>query len=210
MAETLEYGVDLPASEHRDIAHAIRLQAEALQRLMTNLLDLARMQSEGVRLNKEWHAIDEIVGSALRHIGPALKDHRVKTALPMDLPLIAVDAVLIERVLANLLDNAGKYTPPGSTIVVGATCLNDAIHLYVEDDGPGLPSLEPERLFEPFARGQKESSIAGVGLGLALSRSVVKAHDGVIRAEQRRPHGARFEIQLPRGSPPEIEREVIE
>jgi two-component system, OmpR family, sensor histidine kinase KdpD len=207
LAETLEQPHSLTTAEHAELAHAIRLQAEGLQRLVTNLLDLARMQSAGVRINKEWHALGEIVGSALARFGPVLDKGRVKTDLPADLPLVEVDATLLERVLVNLLDNAVKYTPAESIIRIRASALGNTMYLFVEDDGPGLPTSDIERLFAPFTRGQKESSISGVGLGLALCRTIVSAHAGTIRAEQGEPHGARFEIQLPLGAPPEIERE---
>jgi two-component system sensor histidine kinase KdpD len=122
---------------------------------------------------------------------------------------VEVDASLIERVLINLFDNAAKYTPPTSTITIRGGASGDSMYLVVEDDGPGLPTTDPEALFEPFTRGQKESSIAGVGLGLALCRSIVAAHGGMIRAEAHRPHGVAFEIRLPLGTPPEIESEIL-
>ena len=210
LAETLERPESLKASEQSELAHAIRRQAEELQRLVANLLDLARMQSEGVRLNKEWHALGEIVGSGLARIAPTLAKRHVRTDLPADLPLVELDAILFERVLVNLLDNAVKYTKPGSTIHIGAKVAEGSMCFFVEDDGPGLPVSDVESLFEPFTRGQKELSIAGVGLGLALCRSIVSAHGGTIQAKQLRPHGARFEIHLPLGSPPEIEDESAE
>jgi two-component system sensor histidine kinase KdpD len=116
---------------------------------------------------------------------------------------------MFERVLVNLLDNAAKYTPSDSSIVIRAKASDGMMYFFVEDDGPGLPSTDTDSLFEPFTRGQKESSISGVGLGLALCRSIVAAHGGSIRAGQRMPHGACFEIHLPLGSPPEIEREAL-
>ncbi|SDR58508.1 two-component system, OmpR family, sensor histidine kinase KdpD [Rhizobiales bacterium GAS113] len=207
LAETLEQATEISSVVRMDVASAIRRQAEELQRLVTNLLDLARMQSAGIRLNKEWHSLDEIVGSVLSRLGPALAKRRVRTDLPSDLPLVEVDASLIERVLANLIDNALKYTGADSTILIGAKALEDSMYCFVEDDGPGLPTSEPESLFEPFTRGQKETSIPGVGLGLALCRSIIDAHKGTIRGEPRHPTGARFEFRLPLGSPPEIEKE---
>jgi two-component system sensor histidine kinase KdpD len=208
LAETLERE-RAPGPEHPELASAIRTQAEALERLVTNLLDLARMQGEGVHLNKDWHALGEIVGTALARVSPSLASHRVRTDLPADLPLIEIDAVLIERVLVNLLDNAVKYTPSGSTITIRAKASGPAMHVFVEDDGPGLPALDCDQLFQPFTRGQKESSIAGVGLGLALCRSIIAAHNGTIQAERLQPHGSRFEIALPVGRPPLIEHEAI-
>lgn len=207
LAETLEHGSDLPDAQRTDLARSIRLQVDGLKRLISNLLDLARMQTEGVRLNREWHSAGEIVGSAL-HLSEAFTGPRpILTLVPADLPLIEVDATLIERVLTNLLDNAAKYTPPSSTITVRGAVAGDSMLLTVEDDGPGLPVADPEVLFEPFARGQQESAIVGVGLGLTLCRSIVAAHGGTIRADLHKPHGARFEIRLPLGTPPAIEPE---
>jgi two-component system sensor histidine kinase KdpD len=208
LAETLEQPERLTRSEQSELARAVRMQAEELQRLVMNLLDLARMQSEGVRLNKEWHALDEIVGSALARLTRGLEKRQLPTDLPADLPLVELDALLFERVLVNLLDNAVKYTQEDSIIQIRARACGDTIYFFVEDNGPGFPTLDTEALFEAFARGQKESSITGVGLGLALCRSIVAAHGGTIRAEHLKPHGARFEIRLPLGSPPEIEHEI--
>jgi two-component system, OmpR family, sensor histidine kinase KdpD len=207
LAETLERGTELSAIERAEVASAIRNQADGLQQVVTNLLDLARMQSAGIRLNKEWHSLDEIVGSALSRLGPALSERRVCTDLPSDLPLLEVDASLIERVLINLLDNALKYAPADALILIGAKAVGDSLYFFFEDRGPGLPPGDPEQFFQPFVRGQKESSISGVGLGLALCRSIIEAHGGTIRAEAAQPSGTRFEIRLPLGSPPPIEEE---
>lgn len=210
LAETLEQPSGLSPGEQVDLARSIRNQADELKRLVINLLDLARMQSQGVRLNKDWHSLSEIVGCALAHCAAHLAPRTIRTSLPPDLPLIEADATLIERVLINLFDNAAKYTPPGSTLRVrGGLSGDDALLLVIEDDGPGLPpAIDPETLFEPFTRGRKESSIAGVGLGLALCRSIIAAHGGGIRAETRTSGGAAFEIRLPLGAPPEIESEA--
>jgi len=208
LAETLERGTELSAAERAEVASAIRNQADGLHRVVTNLLDLARMQNAGIRLNKEWHSLDEIVGSALSRLGPALSDRCVRTDLPSDLPLLEVEASLIERVLVNLLDNALKYTPADAQILIAAKAVGESLYFFVEDGGPGLPLGDPEQLFEPFVRGQKESAISGVGLGLALCRSIVEAHGGTIRAEAAQPAGTRFEICLPLGSPPPIEEEA--
>jgi two-component system sensor histidine kinase KdpD len=207
LAETLEQATDLPRNEQTEVASAIRHQAEELQQLVTNLLDLARMQSAGVRLDKQWHPLDEIVGSALSRLGPALSKREVRTELPSDLPLVEVDASLFERVLINLLDNALKYTPPDAKILIGAKAVGPSMYCFVEDNGPGLPPGDPEQFFKPFVRGQKESAISGVGLGLALCRSIIAAHGGTIRAEAAKPAGTRFEIRVPLGSPPGIEEE---
>jgi two-component system sensor histidine kinase KdpD len=208
LAETLEQAADLSESDRTEVASAICHQAEGLQSVVTNLLDLARMQSAGIRLNKEWYSLEEIVGSALSRLSPALALRNIRADLPTDLPLIEVDASLIERVLVNLVDNALKYTPPVAKILIGAKAAGDSIYFFVEDNGPGLPPGDCEHLFEPFVRGQKESAISGVGLGLALCRSIIGAHGGTVRAEAARPSGTRFEIRLPLGTPPKVAEEV--
>ncbi|RQQ01839.1 DUF4118 domain-containing protein [Burkholderia stagnalis] len=207
LAETLERPERLAPGQPAGLARSIRDQAEALHLLVVNLLDLARMQSEGVRLNREWHMLDEIVGSALAHSAHALAGRDVKADLPADLPLIDVDALLIERVLMNLLDNAAKYAGADASVSVRARVFGETIYVFVEDDGPGFVVRDPEPLFAPFERERQVSSIAGVGLGLALCRSIVNAHGGSIRAMPLEPHGARFEIRLPLGAPPDIEHE---
>jgi two-component system sensor histidine kinase KdpD len=121
---------------------------------------------------------------------------------------LEVDASLIERVLVNLVDNALKYTPQEAKILIGAKAVGDSIYFFVEDNGPGLPPGNSEQLFEPFVRGQKESAISGVGLGLALCRSIIGAHGGTIRAEAVRPSGTRFEVRLPLGIAPKVEEKV--
>jgi two-component system sensor histidine kinase KdpD len=208
LAETLEHPAGIGSAEHIALARSIRMQSEELQRLVSNLLDLARMQSEGVHLNKEWQSLSEIVGSALARLPSRTDRLRMRAELGPDLPLIEVDAALIERVLVNLIDNALKYAGADATITIRAQASGEAMQLFVEDNGPGLPNVDPDSLFEAFTRGRKESAIAGVGLGLALCRSIVAAHAGTIHASQRRPQGACFEIRLPLGSPPEIEHEI--
>ncbi|MDR3572063.1 MAG: DUF4118 domain-containing protein [Candidatus Pacebacteria bacterium] len=209
LAETLETAAPFQPSDKSDIAGAIRQQAEELQRLVTNLLDLARMQSDGVKLEKQWHSIEEIVGITLGRLGPALSNRQIRTRFPKDLPLIEVDACLFERVLFNLIDNAFKYAKDAE-ILIGAQPSGDSMYCFVEDSGPGLPPGDSERLFEPFARGKTESSIAGVGLGLALCRNIITAHGGIVRAEAKQPSGTRFEIRLPLGTPPKFEMNDIE
>jgi two-component system sensor histidine kinase KdpD len=130
----------------------------------------------------------------------------VAVRLADDLPLLDLDAVLIERVFVNLLENAGKYTPAGSAIEIAARAGSDSVTITVDDHGPGLPPGREEAIFEKFERGVKESATPGVGLGLAIARAIVQAHGGVIRAANRvengRTAGARFIIELPRGEPP--------
>jgi two-component system sensor histidine kinase KdpD len=128
----------------------------------------------------------------------------VEIDLDPKLPLVEFDAVLIERVLCNLLENAAKYTAPGSTVRIGADISGERLLVTVTDNGPGLPKGQEEAIFEKFTRGTRESATSGVGLGLAICRAIVEAHRGKIWAENTAEGGARFSVTLPLGTPPEI------
>ncbi len=195
----------LADDSRRELAVAIRDKAQRLTALVTNLLEMARLQAGTVQLNRDWHAIEEVVGSALRQMTEPLARHRVITEIPPDTPLCEFDPVLIERVLVNLFDNAAKYTPPGSTLTVKATYDAQWLQVAVEDDGPGLPAGQEEKLFEKFERGAAESAKPGVGLGLAICRAILNAHGGEIHAENRAEGGARFVFRLPLGTAPRYE-----
>jgi two-component system sensor histidine kinase KdpD len=123
--------------------------------------------------------------------------------LPKDLPLVCFDAVLIERVLANLLENAAKYTPPGSRILIEAAVRGTQLEVAVADNGPGLAPGSEETVFEKFTRGRTESATPGMGLGLAICRAIVEAHRGRIQAHNEPQGGVRFTFFLPLGTPPE-------
>jgi two-component system sensor histidine kinase KdpD len=178
------------------LTQTIYEEGERLDRLVGNLLDMTRLESGRLRLQREWHSAEELVGGALARMEKALARHRVVTAVPADLPLVPVDALLIERVLVNLLDNAVKYTPEGATIWVSASSDEGRLEIEVADDGPGLPPGEEERVFEKFFRASS-SQRRGFGLGLAICRAIVAAHGGVIRAENRAAGGVAFRFTLP-------------
>ena len=196
----------LPAPQQQ-LTEAIQQSAQRMSALVNNLLDMARLEAGAVQLNNAWQPLEEVVGSALAASGPAIATHTVDVHLPEDLPLLQIDAVLMERVLVNLLENAAKYTPAGTAIHITATAQSDAVALTITDEGPGLPRGREELLFEKFERGTRESATPGVGLGLAICRAIVQAHGGSIRGDtmmndQGRPTGARFTLLLPRGTPP--------
>jgi two-component system, OmpR family, sensor histidine kinase KdpD len=174
-----------------------------------NLLDMARLQAGKVKLRKEWQLLEEVIGSSLKSLELPLARHRIATRLPEDLPLLEFDAVLIERVLVNLLENAIKYAPDGD-ILIEAHRTGDAVEVAVADNGPGLPSGEEENLFALFERGQHEASVSGVGLGLAICRAIVEFHGGQIRAMGNPGGGARFVFSLPVGTPPAIDQALME
>ena len=189
----------VPPGGAADMLEQVRIQAQAMQRLVENLLDMARLQQGGVHLQREWLPLDEVVGSALRQMRARLGQHPVSTDVPASLPLLQLDALLMERVLVNLLDNAAKYTPAGTPLAISACVQDGELLLSVRDGGPGLPfHLPVETLFEPFTRGTAESTVSGIGLGLALVRSIVEAHGGRIEAAPARPGpGTIFTLRFP-------------
>jgi len=204
LAQTLAGMGDLPAAAH-ELSEALRQQSQRVSAMVNNLLDMARLQSGAVRLNLQWQPVDEVVGVALQAMQATLSAHRLRVDIPAGLPLLNLDAVLMERVLCNLLENAAKYTPAGSQIVLSARLdAEQRLLLTVADNGPGLPAGREEQLFAKFTRGERESSTPGVGLGLAICRAIVEAHGGRIWAERGVEGGAAFVISLPLGEPPAL------
>ncbi|SFC14756.1 two-component system, OmpR family, sensor histidine kinase KdpD [Polaromonas sp. OV174] len=206
LADGLQRSAPPLAGEQAQAAQAIGYQARSLSALVNNLLDMARLQSGAVSLRSDWQSVEEIVGSAIRQAQPALAGQTVKTALPADLPLVEFDAVLMERVLVNLLENAAKYGRSGDApIEITARVSDSALVLTLRDHGPGLPAALSGRehtLFDKFTRGEIESARPGVGLGLAICKAVVDAHRGQISAANAAGGGAEFSISLPRRPPP--------
>ncbi|MES2099215.1 MAG: DUF4118 domain-containing protein [Pseudomonadota bacterium] len=208
LADTLVGSTPPLLPQPLEIARAIGNEARRMNAMVGNLLDMARLQSGAVQLRRDWQPIEEVVGTALQSVGAALAGRNVRTELAPGLPLVNIDAVLIERVLANLLENAGKYTPKGSTVTIAARVVAPDLLVSVTDDGPGLPAGREEALFEKFTRGERESATPGVGLGLAICRAIVEAHEGRIWVESADlpapQRGARFCFTLPLGSPPSM------
>jgi two-component system sensor histidine kinase KdpD len=207
LAETLALALTAEQSPHQDSLTAIREQAVRMALLADNLLDMAKLQTGGVRLRKDWQSLEELVGSAVRMLEQPLHDHPLRLRLDPELPLINCDAVLIERVLVNLLENAAKYTSSG--VAIGITAVTDSDWLKVEvwDQGPGLPAGQEQTVFEKFTRGHAESAAPGVGLGLAICLAIIQAHSGRIQAANRASGGAVFTFTLPLETPPPLEVE---
>ena len=160
-----------------------------------------RIESGQVKLNLQWQPFEEVVGAALESSRSMLQRHKVEVHIPRDLPLVRFDALLIERVLVNLLENAAKYTPPGSTVTLAAETIEDRLSVSVSDNGPGLPTGREEAVFQKFTRGDRESATPGVGLGLAICRAIVEAHQGTIVGANRPAGGAILTFTLPLGDP---------
>lgn len=187
----------LDSATRRELAQTAHEEAERLNRLVKNLLDMTRLTAGAIRPNKEWHPLDEIVGVALRRLDKRLVGRRVDVNLPTDLPPILLDDVLIEQVLINLLENADNYTPAGGPIEIVAKAIPEAVQIVVADRGPGVPQAERDHIFEKFYRLKHEGTEGGAGLGLAICRGFVEAHGGRIWVEDREGGGARFCFTLP-------------
>jgi two-component system sensor histidine kinase KdpD len=204
LAESLARTAPELSNVQMETAQAIQDEARRMSTLVSNLLDMARIESGEVTLNLQWQPFEEVVGAALQAARGMLHRHTVVVQLPRDLPLIKFDAVLIERVLVNLLENVSKYTPPGSTVTLSAQVITDHLSVSVADNGPGLPAGREEAVFQKFTRGERESATPGVGLGLAICRAIIESHQGKIIAAQRPGGGAVFTFTLPLGLPPRI------
>ncbi len=202
LADTLELTSPAPTEQQLQISQAIRQSAIRMSALVSNLLDMARLEAGAVQLNRQWQPLEEVVGSALTICNQQLRNRPVQVDLPDHLPMLHLDSVLFERVLVNLLENAAKYTPDGTPITIAAHVERDQIVIHVDDRGPGLPPGKETSIFEKFERGNKESATPGVGLGLAICRAIVQAHGGAISGSNLAGGGARFTITLPQGLPP--------
>ncbi len=207
--DSLMIATPTPAGQQIELLQASREEVFRMTSLVNNLLDMARLQAGAVKLNLQWQPIEEVIGSSLRSMRPVLQRHHVQTNIADDVPLLNIDAVLIERVLSNLIENAVKYSPLGGLITIGARKVGaDTAEVWIEDNGPGIAPGKEESIFNKFERGQKETNIPGVGLGLAICRAIIDAHGGSIRAEQVHSGGACFVFSLPVGIPPAIEAEA--
>jgi two-component system sensor histidine kinase KdpD len=186
-----------------ELCQTISEEAHRLNRLVNNLLEMTRLESGAIQVHKEWQPLEEVVGAALTRLEVQLADRPLTTHLPADLPLVPLDSVLIEQVLINLLDNAIKYTPPGSPLTLSAWATPGAVTVEVADQGPGIPPGDAQRIFEKFYRAQRSGERSGVGLGLAICRGIVETHGGRIWADNRPGGGAVFRFTLPiQGTPP--------
>jgi two-component system sensor histidine kinase KdpD len=197
---------ELPATA-LETAQALHEQAARLAGLVGNLLDMARLNAGEVKLRREWQPIEEVIGASIKLLGSALAEHPVKVILEKDLPLLEFDAVLIERVFCNLLENAAKYSPKGCSIELSAAHKGDVVEVSVADQGPGFPEQRQDELFNMFVRGETVSGKPGTGLGLAICKAIVEVHGGQIAAMNRPEGGGCIRFSLPKGVPPVLEEE---
>jgi two-component system sensor histidine kinase KdpD len=184
------------AREEIELLDAVCEEADRLERLLANLLDMTRLESGAFEVRRDWVPLEEIVGAALGRLESQLAGRPVELDLPPELPLLSVDAVLLQQVFFNLLENATKYTPSGSAISISAHQRDRVIEVAVADRGPGVTAGNETRVFEKFVRDDSGAG-RGVGLGLAICRGIIEAHGGGIEVENRPGGGALFRLWLP-------------
>jgi two-component system sensor histidine kinase KdpD len=191
------HGANLDAATRETLAQSIEDKAQEMSGLISNVLDLMRFESGQITLRRDWQTLDDLVGAALGQLEGRLKEHPVELDLSQDLPPVYVDGQLIVQVFTNLLENVAKYTPAGTRVHIAAQAADDLVRVTVDDEGPGLPRGDVNRLFDKFQRGAEEGSVVGAGLGLAICRAIIRAHRGDIEGGQRPGGGARFVFSLP-------------
>ncbi|HEY0340895.1 MAG TPA: DUF4118 domain-containing protein, partial [Steroidobacteraceae bacterium] len=180
------------------LGHLIEEKARDMSELLTNVLELMRLETGTAALRADWQSLEDLAGIAVRNIEHRFGGRRMVTDIPNEFPPVFVDGQLAVQLLTNLLENATKHTPVDTSITIRAVVRDGRALLTVEDDGTGFGARNPEELFEKFERGQKESHLSGVGLWLANCRAIGHLHGGTIRASNRDAGGgARFEFTLP-------------
>jgi two-component system sensor histidine kinase KdpD len=192
----------LGEEQRRDLLETIREEGERLQRLVTNLLDVTRLESGVVDLDKEWVPLEEVVGSSLDRMTAQLGDRVVKVEFPPNLPMVQADPVLLGQVVVNLVENAHKYSPLDQPIEIKGWATERFLTLSITDHGPGIPEGEEERVFDKLVRFPQGEARPGAGLGLAICKGVALAHGGRIQAINRPVGGAQFLVSLPLGNKP--------
>jgi len=183
--------------DRRSLIETAREEAERLNRLVGNLLDITRLEAGPVQLHLESCDVQELIGSALEQIGMPLKGRRVNVDIPPQLPLVPLDFVLFSRVLVNVIDNALKYSSPEKPVEIRVGTSKQALVISITDHGDGIPPEELEHIFDKFYRVQRPDNVSGTGLGLSISKGIVEAHGGSIKAENLQDGGAIFAISTP-------------
>ena len=203
----INYGEDLDPKDRRDLAGTIQDEAERLNRFVQNLLDMTKLGSGALKPNADWADLHDVIRAAVERSGRLLQGRQVKIDVDSQLPLLRIDSVLMEQVFFNLVDNACKYSPPGSTVTVWGRARKGQALVEVCDQGAGIPEADRQRVFDMFYRVEAtDKQTAGTGLGLAICRGIVEAHGGKIAAEPGL-HGAGtcIVLHLPLGEQPKLD-----
>jgi len=188
-------------AERETFAADIEEQATRLSRIVTNLLDLSRMESGTLRPDRGWYDVGALVDDVVGRLRPLASAHRVRVSMPDDLPPVPLDYIEIDQVLSNLVENAVRHTPAGTEIEIDAHVEDGSVVIEVGDNGPGIPAEALARIFDPFVRLSVPDSRSGLGLGLAVARGLVEAHGGHLGAQRRPGGGVTFRFTLPLEGP---------
>ncbi len=191
-----ESGTSLQPSQRADLVDAICEEAERLERLVVNLLDMTRLATGQIRIKREWVPLEELTGTALNRLETALGKRPIAVSIPPDMPMLSVDPVLFGQLFVNLLENSVKYTPADSPLEIRAQWRPGVATIELIDHGPGLDPELAATAFDKFVRGQ-HTAVPGVGLGLAICKGIMEVHDGRISYEPTPGGGATFRLELP-------------
>jgi K+-sensing histidine kinase KdpD len=203
-------GERLSAAERHALAKSVFEQAREMSEHVNKVLQMTRLETGAIKVERDWVSLPEIAGSVLSRLEVRLASHRVIIELPDDLPLVRVDAALIEQALGNLLENCAKHTPPGTIVRVRAEPRPGEILVSVEDYSGGIPDANVERVFEKFNRGSVEDTGTGMGLGLPICRAIVRLHGGKAWAERVPAGGTAFRFTLPLEEAPPVPSEAAD
>lgn len=187
----------LNESARRALIENARGEADRLNRLVGNLLNMTRIESGAIKLRLESEDIQDVIGTALEQLGSRVADRKIQVNVPAGFPLVPMDFTLIAQVLVNILENAVKYSPADSTIEASAELLDEKIRIKIADRGAGIPSEDLTRIFDKFYRVQRPENVSGTGLGLSISKGIIEAHHGFIYASAREGGGTIITIELP-------------
>lgn len=195
----LEDDAALDEAARRDLAGVIYEESDRLNRLVSNLLYMTRLESGELKVRKEWQPLEEVIGTAIGRLEPQIHGRQLLTRFSERVPSAPIDSVLIEQVLVNLIENALRYTPATTAIEISAFDEDSYTTVEVADRGPGVPEQEHQHIFEKFYRSNPRKTDGGIGLGLTISRAIIRAHGGALWVRNRFGGGAAFRFRLPHG-----------
>jgi two-component system sensor histidine kinase KdpD len=196
-----EEGMGLDDAAKKNLIQVAREEADRLNHLITNLLDESRIEAGAITLSRQSSEVQDLVGAALEQLGSRASTRSINVDIPAEIPFISVDFGLIVQTLANILDNAMKYSPPDSPIEIKARQLDGDVNIEITDHGVGIPEQDLPHVFDKFYRIKRAENVAGTGLGLSISKGIVEAHGGYIKAEKGPDGGTIIRLTLPSGGP---------
>lgn len=192
-----EQELSIDQSARRELIDTARQEADRLNRLLGNLLDLSRLEAGALRIRKDPCDVQDVIGAALEQLGRVIENRQIQVVIGPEPAFVPMDFVLIVQVLVNLLDNALKYSPADTPITVEARVLEKDLVICVSDLGTGIVEHDLCSVFEKFNRGERSSETGGIGLGLSICKGLIEAHHGKIWVERRNPRGAAVTFTLP-------------